>query len=70
MGSIKSETNDKIELSSEKVRNILGEVPNIFIRWGISILCILFVIIIAVVMSFEYPHGHGETIFEHLLNAL
>ena len=28
MGSIKSETNDKIELSSEKVRNILGEVTN------------------------------------------
>jgi len=57
---------DKIELRSEKVREILCSIPNILVRWGIAIICVIFVILIALVMGIDYPYGHGESIFEHV----
>lgn len=57
---------DRIELRSEKVRNILGEVPNKLIRWGIAVTCIIFALLIAAVLFVKFPYGQGETIFGHL----
>lgn len=57
---------DKIELRSNKVRDILGEVPNKFIRWGTVIVCLFFAILIAVILCLKYPYGNGESIFEHI----
>ena len=36
---------DRIELRSEKVRNMIGEVPSFLIRWGNTILVIIFVLL-------------------------
>ena len=59
-------SHDKIELRSEKVRQILGEVPNKLVRWGIAVISIVFVILITAVMLIKFPYGDGETIFEHI----
>lgn len=36
---------DRIELRSEKVRNMIGEMPTFLIRWGNTILVIIFVLL-------------------------
>ena len=36
---------DRIELHSEKVRNMIGEMPSFLIRWGNTILVIIFVLL-------------------------
>jgi len=59
-------THDKIELRSEKVRKILGSVPNKLVRWSITVICIIFVTLIIAVMCVKFPYGNGETIFEHI----
>ena len=45
-----SEPNN-IELRSEKVRNIIGEMPTSLLRWGNVILWIIFILLIAIVVS-------------------
>lgn len=39
---------DKIELRSEKVRNIIGQMPPFLIRWGNTILLIIFLALLGV----------------------
>ncbi len=51
---------------SEKVREILSDMPQGIARWGIWVICVIFVVIFAIVLSAEYPYGHGETIFDHI----
>ncbi len=58
-----SSKHDKIELRSNKVRQILGEVPNKFLRWGTVMICLIFAILITVVLCLKYPYGNGESIF-------
>lgn len=41
---------DRIELRSEKVRELLGEEPAGPLRWGIAVICLIFAVIIAAVM--------------------
>ena len=36
---------DRIDLRSEKVRNMIGEMPSFLIRWGNTILVIIFVLL-------------------------
>ena len=36
---------NRIELRSEKVRNMIGEMPSFLIRWGNTILVVLFVLL-------------------------
>lgn len=59
---------DKIELRSNKVRDILGEAPNKFIRWGTAMICLIFAILITVVLCLKYPYGNGESIYEHIFS--
>lgn len=61
-------THSHIELRSEKVRNIIGEIPPALVRWGIVIIVVIFVILLAVVLCVKYPYGNGETILQHLLS--
>lgn len=56
------DTNSKIELRSEKVRNIIGEIPPALVRWGIAIIVVIFAILLSVVLCVKYPYGNGETI--------
>lgn len=55
---------DKIELRSEKVRKIIGEMPSGFIRYGISIItCIL---ILLFIICYYLPYEEAKNIFEYL----
>lgn len=59
-------TLDKIELRSEKVRKLLGEIPPSLVRWGLVIMFAIFVALLAVVCLLPYPYSNGESIIEHL----
>lgn len=47
-----SNEQDRIELRSEKVRNIIGQMPPFLIRWGNTILLIIFILLLAAGYSF------------------
>jgi hypothetical protein len=56
-----------IELRSEKVRNLLGEMPPALVRWGTVIIVAIFLALLLVVCFVPYPHSQGESILQHLL---
>lgn len=60
-------TYNKIELRSEKVRNIIGTVPSTLVHWGIAVTAIIFLALMIVAFFAPYPYGEGETILQHLL---
>jgi hypothetical protein len=60
-------THDKIELRSEKVRQLIGEIPPSLVRWGIAIIAIVFIALIAAVCLLPYPYSNGESILRHLI---
>lgn len=60
-------THDRIELRSEKVRKILGEIPPSLVRWGNVILIVVFLGLLAGVCLLPYPYSDGESILQHLL---
>ena len=49
---------EKIELRSEKVRNLIGEIPPLLIRWGNTILLVILVLlaIIGWILFIGYSH--------------
>ena len=55
-----------IELRSEKVRNLLGEIPPLLVRWGTVIIVAVFLILLLVVCFVPYPHSQGESILQYL----
>lgn len=59
---------ERIELRSEKVRNIIGEIPPALVRWGIVLIVIIFAILFSFVLCVKYPYGNGETILQHVLS--
>jgi hypothetical protein len=61
-------THDKIELRSEKVRQLIGEIPPSLVRWGIAIIAIVFIALIAAVCLLPYPYSNGESILQHFVN--
>ena len=56
----------EIELRSEKVRNLLGEIPPALVRWGTVIIVAIFGVLLLVVCFMPYPHSQGESILQHL----
>lgn len=46
---MEQEEKNKIELRSEKVRNIMGEMPPFLARWGNTVLLLVFILVLAVV---------------------
>lgn len=63
-------THDKIELRSEKVRKLIGEIPPSIVGWGIAIIAIVFLALLAAVCLLPYPYSNGETIIIHIINEL
>lgn len=57
---------NRIELRSEKVRNIIGTIPPALVRWSIAVITIILCVLMLVVFLVPYPYGAGETIFQHL----
>ncbi|MBO5631655.1 MAG: hypothetical protein J5965_21505 [Aeriscardovia sp.] len=56
----------EIELRSEKVRNLLGEIPPALVRWGTVIIVAIFLVLLLVVCFMPYPYSQGESIFQHI----
>ena len=56
----------EIELRSEKVRNLLGEIPPALVRWGTVIIVAIFLVLLLVVCFMPYPYSQGERIFQHI----
>ena len=56
-----------IALRSEKIRNLLGEIPPSLVRWGTVIIVAIFLTLLLVVCFVPYPHSQGESILQHLL---
>lgn len=59
--------NNEIELRSEKVRNLIGEIPPALVRWGTVIIVAIFLALLLVVCFMPYPYSNGESILQHLL---
>lgn len=63
-------THDKIELRSEKVRKLIGELPKSLIRWSSTIILIIIVIMLTALFVLPYPYSNGERIISHILKLL
>ena len=63
----KNESHATIELRSEKLRNLLGEIPPSLVRWGTLIIVAIFLVLLLVVCFMPYPHSQGESILQHIL---
>lgn len=59
-----------IELRSEKVRNLLGEIPPSLVQWGTVIIIAIFLALILIVSFVPYPYSYNESILQHLLCGL
>lgn len=59
--------NKEIELRSEKVRNLLGEIPPALVRWGTVVIVAIFLVLLIIVCFMPYPYSNGESILQHLL---
>lgn len=60
-------THDNIEARSEKVRQLLGEIPPSLVRWGTAIIAVVFIALVAAVCLLPYPYSHGESILRHFI---
>lgn len=60
-------THDKIELRSEKVRKLIGEIPPSLVQWGTAIIAIVFIALLAAVCLLPYPYSNGESILRHII---
>lgn len=56
-----------IELRSENVGRLLGEILLALVRWGTAIVVAIFLALLLVVCFMPYPHSKGESILQHLL---
>lgn len=63
-----SNNHDKIELRSEKVRKLIGEIPPSLVRWGTAIIAIVFFALLAAICLLPYPYSNGESILQHLIH--
>lgn len=61
-------TNSKIELRSEKVCRLLGEIPPSLVRWGIVVIAIIFLALLAAVCLLPYPYSTEESILQHFID--
>lgn len=60
------EKETEIELRSEKVRKLLGEIPPSLTRWGTVVIVAIFLALLLTVCFVPYPHSSGESIFQHI----
>ena len=56
----------ELKLRSEKVRNLLEEIPPALVQWGTVIIVAIFLILLLVVCFVPYPHSQGESILQNL----
>lgn len=56
-----------INLRSEKVRRLIGEIPPAIARWGTIVILLIFAALIAALCLLPYPYSSGESILRHLI---
>lgn len=61
---------NKIELRSEKVRKLIGDIPSSLVIWGTAIIAIILFTLLTVNCLLPYPYSDGETIIEHLMDMV
>lgn len=61
---------NNLNLRSEKVRRLIGEIPPAITRWGITLLLVIFLLLLAALFLIPYPYGNGESILTHLTHLL
>lgn len=64
---MKQDSSNDLNLRSEKVRNLLGEIPAPLVRWGTVVIVAIFLVLLIVICFVPYPYSNGESIFQHLL---
>lgn len=57
---------ENIELRSEKVRKLLGEIPPSLVRWSTVVITVIFLAVLATVCLIPYPYSNGESILRHI----
>ena len=57
----------KFDERSEKVRNLLGEIPSSFVRWGTAIIAIIFLMLMVFFFFIPYPDSNGKSIIFQIL---
>lgn len=55
-----------IDLRSEKVRRLIGEIPPRLVRGGIIVMLIIFLALLAAICLLPYPYSSGESILRHI----
>lgn len=56
---------EKIELRSEKVRNLIKEIPPSLVRWGITVIVLISLLLLTALCFLPYPYSNGESIIGH-----
>ena len=67
---MKKKISNDIELRSEKVRDLLGEIPPALVRWGTVIIVAIFLALLLVVCFVPYPYSNGESILQQIIYNL
>ena len=67
MNADKQTAGNQVELHSEKVRNIIGDIPSSLVRWGVAVIVIIVLGLLLALLLVPYPYGDGETIMEHFV---
>lgn len=60
-------SDERIELRSEKVRQLIGEIPPSLVRMGIVIIALVLIALIAAICLLPYPYSNGESILRHFI---
>ena len=61
---------DNMEIRSEKVRNLVGEMPRSLVIWGIVVIAAVSLALLAAMCLVEYPYSHGESILGHVIEQI
>ncbi len=61
---------DKIELRSEKIRNIIGSIPSGLVRWGTVVVAFFFLLFIFALMVLPSPESSEETFGNYIIREL
>lgn len=59
-----------MEERSEKIRKILNTKPHWILRYGITLIFVLFIVLLVIVFCFDYPYGDGKSIFATLYYSI
>ena len=66
----RSDADGRMEVHSEKVRRLLGEMPRSLTVWGSAVIAAVLIGLLAAVCLLPYPYADGATSLEDLVGSL